>query len=79
MAKSYELLNFESHMPFRCHIHQIGHIQAHFHDYFEIIFVLSGHCSMTVEDQLYQLHPEDILIVESHTLHVPGSIPAAGL
>jgi xylan 1,4-beta-xylosidase len=69
MTHSYEILNFEANTPFRCRIHQIGHIGSHFHEYFEIIFILSGYCNITVEEQLYKLRPDDILIVESHTLH----------
>ena len=69
MAKTYEISTFESHTPFKCTLHQIGHISAHMHDYFEIIFILSGNCNISIEDQLYRLQPDDIIAVESHTVH----------
>ncbi|MCM1026162.1 MAG: helix-turn-helix domain-containing protein, partial [Roseburia sp.] len=69
MAKTYEISTFESHTPFKCTLHQIGHISAHMHDYFEIIFILSGSCNISVEDQLYRLQTDDILTIEKHTVH----------
>lgn len=69
MSKTYEISTFESHTPFKCTMHQIGHIGAHMHDYFEIIFIVSGNCNITVDDQLYRLSPDDIIAVESHTIH----------
>lgn len=69
MAKIYEISTFESHTPFKCTLHQIGHISAHMHDYFEIIFILSGSCSISIEGQLYRLQADDIIAVENHTVH----------
>lgn len=69
MPSVYEISTFDTHTPFRCSIHHIGHIPTHMHDFFEIIFVLSGSCNMMIEDTLYHLNTDDILIVESHTLH----------
>lgn len=69
MAHTYEISTFESHTPFKCTLHQIGHISSHMHDYFEIIFILSGSCNISIEDQLYRLQSDDIIAVESHTAH----------
>ncbi|MCM1541189.1 MAG: helix-turn-helix domain-containing protein [Blautia sp.] len=69
MPQTYEISTFESHTPFKCTLHRIGHIGEHMHDYFEIIFVLSGSCNLSVEDQLYRLQMDDIIAVESHTVH----------
>ncbi|MCM1064490.1 MAG: helix-turn-helix domain-containing protein [Eubacterium sp.] len=69
MPQTYEISTFESHTPFKCTLHQIGHISEHMHDYFEIIFVLSGSCNLSVEDQMFRLQTDDIIAVESHTVH----------
>ena len=69
MAQTYEISTFESHTPFKCTLHQIGHIGAHMHDYFEILFILSGSCNVSIEDQLYRLQTDDIIAVESATVH----------
>lgn len=69
MRKHFEIANFETFMPLRCMLHQIGHIEPHKHDYFEIDLILSGHCTMTVEDKSYHLGPEDVISVDPHTSH----------
>lgn len=69
MAETYEISHFESNMPIRCYVHHIGHIAMHAHDFFEIIFILSGECSLIVDNRLYQLHEDDIMIVEHHIPH----------
>lgn len=69
MRKQYEIANFETFMPLRCMLHQIGYIDSHKHDYFEIDLILSGHCTMVVEDKSYRLGPEDVISVDPHTAH----------
>lgn len=69
MSLTYEISDFEAHTPFKCTIHKIGHINAHMHDYFEIIFILSGSCNLTIDDQLYQLHTDDIITINMHSIH----------
>ncbi len=69
MRKQYELANFETFMPLRCMLHQLGYIEEHKHDYFEIDLILSGHCTMVVEDKTYHLGPEDVISVDPHTAH----------
>lgn len=69
MTQTYEISDFDSHTPFKCAVHHIGHIRAHMHDFFEIIFILSGRCRLMIEDKLHVLDADDLIIVESHTLH----------
>lgn len=69
MANLYELSDFNNHTPFKCTIHHIGQKRPHMHDFFEIIFILTGSCNIITDDQLCQLNEGDILIVESHTTH----------
>jgi len=69
MRRHYEIANFDTHMPLRCMMHQLGYIESHKHDYFEIDLILSGHCTMVVEDKSYRLGPEDVISVDPHTAH----------
>ncbi len=69
MRKHYEIANFETFMPLRCMLHQLGQIESHKHDYFEIDLILSGHCTMVVEDKSYHLGPEDVISVDPYTPH----------
>ena len=69
MPTVYELADFDSHVPFKCTIRHIGHIRAHIHDFLEIIFLLSGNCTILIEDQMYQLTEGDIILIESPIRH----------
>lgn len=69
MALTYEISKFESNMPVRCVIHHIGNIPKHSHEMFEIIFILSGECTLTIDDKIYHLKAEDILIIENFLQH----------
>lgn len=69
MAHTYEISHFESNMPIRCYVHHIGHIAMHTHEFFEIIFILSGECSLIMDNHLYQLREDDVIIVENHIPH----------
>ena len=69
MPQRYEILDFGAHMPIRCTMQHIGNIEPHIHDFFEIIFILSGQCRILVDGQLSTLGPEDIIAVNNHTPH----------
>ena len=69
MAKNYEIASFDTHMPLRCTLHRIGHAGMHMHDFFEIDLVLSGRCTVVVEDHTYHLGPEDVISMDPHTPH----------
>lgn len=69
MSQTYEISDFDSHTPFKCVVHHIGHVRSHIHDFFEIIFILSGRCRIMVEDKLYALESGDLITVENHILH----------
>lgn len=69
MRKNYEIANFDTHMPLRCTMQQIGYIQNHIHDYFEVILILSGRCTLVVDGRSYSLGPEDLVTIDGHTSH----------
>lgn len=56
-------------MPLSCYVHHIGHIEKHSHETFEIIFVLSGKCTLILDDHLYQLKEDDVIIVQNLITH----------
>lgn len=69
MRKKYEIADFSTHMPLRCVLHQIGYIEPHMHDYFEINLILSGRCTVAVNDKTYTLGPDDVISIDAHTPH----------
>jgi len=69
MKQRYEILEFSTHMPVHCSVQQLTYLDAHIHDFFEIILILSGQCRMLLNDQLITLNEEDIVAVNSHSKH----------
>lgn len=69
MRKNYEIANFDTHMPLRCTMQQIGYIENHMHDYFEVDLVLSGRCTVVVDGHSYTMGPEDVITIDGHTSH----------
>lgn len=69
MARNYEIASFDTRMPLRCTLHQIGHIGTHMHDYFEIDLILSGRCTVVCEGKTYYLGQEDVISFDPHTPH----------
>ncbi len=69
MKQRYEILEFSTHMPVHCSVQQLTHLDAHIHDFFEIILILSGQCRVLLNDQLITMKEEDILAVNSHCKH----------
>ncbi len=69
MRRNYEIADFNTQMPLRCSMHQIGYIEPHMHDYFEVDLVLSGRCTVVVGGNTYTLGPEDVITIDGHTSH----------
>lgn len=69
MRRNYEIANFDTHMPLRCTMQQVGYIQSHRHDYFEVDLILSGRCTVVVDGHTYTLGPEDVITIDGHTPH----------
>ncbi len=69
MKQRYEILEFSTHMPVHCSVQQLTHLDAHIHDFFEIILILSGTCRMLLNDQLITMNEGDIIAVNSHCKH----------
>ena len=46
-----------------------GAMAFHYHNYFEILYVLEGEYSSMVENQSYHLHKGDFLLIEQNVMH----------
>ena len=65
----YEMIDFSAYMPVRCVMHRLGYIERHLHDHFELLFVLSGSCTVLVGGHPVSLRAEDILTIDGHVPH----------
>ena len=46
-----------------------GAMAFHYHNYYEILYVLEGEYSSMIENQSYQLHKGDFLLIEQNVMH----------
>lgn len=47
----------------------IGAITFHYHNFYEIIYVLEGEYSSMIENQTYHLHKGDFLLIDQNVMH----------
>ncbi len=53
------------------------HLEAHYHDFYEIYFFIDGNIDYWIDGSLYHLQPGDILLISPMQLHKP--VPKGGL
>lgn len=70
MRKS--ILNGEQIMNFEFRIERME--GTHFHQSIEILYVLEGNPEITVQDKIYQAHPEDIIVINANKKHSYQSV-----
>lgn len=69
VAQIYQISAFDNHTPIRCTIQKVGIIKSHKHDYFEIDMVLSGTCTLVLDNNMYTLSADDVFSVDPHISH----------
>lgn len=47
----------------------IGAVSFHYHNFYEIIYVLEGEYSSMIENQTYHLHKGDFLLIDQNVMH----------
>lgn len=69
MDNIHEIISFSSEIPVKIFIQHIGSTSKHWHTSIEILFVLSGEATITVDDVTMQLKPDDVIVINSNALH----------
>ncbi|MGH9341074.1 MAG: helix-turn-helix domain-containing protein [Acidobacteriota bacterium] len=57
-----------------------GNIRMNRHDYFEILYVHSGEVVYQIQDRLFPMHENDMVVISStqyHTAHLPSQKPSS--
>ncbi len=76
----HEIIDFESHIPLKLFIHKLGSVPKHWHTSLELLMVLEGSIEITINGSTYQLHEEDIILINSnniHEIHSTGAVMIA--
>lgn len=70
MFHKYEILSFSESNPVRCTLRKTDGRPMHLHDFFEIDLILAGECRISIGEQRYLLHADDLVCVNAHTPHM---------
>ena len=65
----HEIIDFESHIPLKVFIHKLGTVPKHWHTSVELLMVLEGSIEITINGMPYNLEEEDIILINSNTIH----------
>lgn len=80
MEYRHEVIDFGESVPVKCFVHQLGYSPRHWHNSIEILLVLSGTVQIVVAGNVYSLHEDDMILINSnepHELRAENSILAA--
>lgn len=70
MSENYYLISDnDTHMPIRCTMQRFDHLRQHMHDFFEFSMIVSGNCSLQLDDHIYSLKADDVFCVDPLMLH----------
>ncbi len=70
MSENYYLISDDNiHMPVRCTMQRFDHIRQQMHDYFELSMLVSGNCTLQIDDNMYSLKSDDVFCINPLTLH----------
>ena len=72
LAYTYEIIRENDRLPAHFSIAHAAPstIPAHWHDYLEIVYILSGKMTAVIQAESYELTPGDILITNSGDIHM---------
>ena len=66
---THEIINYQSNIPIKLFFQRIGTVGRHWHNSIEILFVLQGHMTVTVEENCFELGEDDIFLINPHHIH----------
>lgn len=69
MEQLHEIIDFDNTVPIKCFLHKLGFSKRHWHESLELLFILSGSVDLILEDQVYTMNEEDILVINSNEIH----------
>ncbi|MFC4775718.1 helix-turn-helix domain-containing protein [Paenibacillus sp. GCM10023252] len=65
----YEFIELQDDLPIKLFVNSVKHIDFHWHKEVEIVYVLSGSVIMYLDQKQYTLHEDDIIVVNSMSVH----------
>lgn len=69
MNFTYEIIEMNQKLPIHIFLHSVDYVTNHWHDSIEIIFVLKGKVSVSVNDKKYDLNEKDVFLINANDIH----------
>ncbi|WP_462409543.1 GH39 family glycosyl hydrolase [Neobacillus sp. Marseille-QA0830] len=69
MNFTYEMIEMNQGLPMHIFLNSVDYVTNHWHDSIEIIFVLKGKVSVSVNDKRYVLNEKDLLLINANDIH----------
>ena len=70
MAEKVLFSNRENLLRYDNMSRDFGMSEAHFHNFYEVYFLVSGKCRFSVENHIYDINPNDMLIIPPGQIHM---------
>lgn len=65
----HEIVEFSPNIPLKIFMHKLGFVAKHWHKSLELLMVLEGTIKITVDGKTYTLESEDIILINSNSVH----------
>lgn len=75
----YESIHFTADLPVKTFMSQFGYVKPHWHQSIELLMVLEGTVHINVDGEAFSLQSEDIILINTNTIHEMESTGAAAL
>lgn len=69
LEERHEIIEFSPNIPLKIFMHKLGFVAKHWHKSLELLMVLEGVIEITVDDSSYTLKSEDIILINSNSIH----------
>ncbi|MDR4946068.1 GH39 family glycosyl hydrolase [Neobacillus cucumis] len=69
MNFTYEIIEMNKELPLHIFLNSVDYVSNHWHDSIEIIFVLKGKVSVSVNDKRYELNEKDVFLINANDIH----------
>ncbi len=69
LEERHEIIEFPPNIPLKIFMHKLGSVDNHWHRSIEILMVLDGTITISIDNTNYTLSSEDIILINSNTIH----------
>ena len=69
LEERHEIIEFPPNIPLKIFMHKLGSVNNHWHRSIEILMVLDGTITISIDNTKYTLSGEDTILINSNTIH----------